>query len=265
MAKRQPKPTGNSVANTLALFGNEPVAPKVFKTKKSKAAPRKEINLGSDFDTLAAFKVFEKLLEQEGKRLRDEKKQDVIEIFTKAAIKYGKKPESFVGTGEVSSASCEIRKRGKNMPLDPEVAELLKDMGIPINETIKVEERIILNPELDQKSLVRLSELIKKDKLLSKEQIMLPQGKEFTYTVADSTIDMLAKKDLETFQTYIEQVAVFAIGKFKLEGEGIESGVKEEKAVTPEAKAMAIAILQDVGVLPAPVPTPKKKRKELSA
>jgi hypothetical protein len=260
----QPTASGSGVKDALAMFGNVPTVAKVNKPAAKAGKDREEVELGPELDSLAAFKVMEKVLGEEGGLLQKAVRNRVVEMFRERMIKDGKKPDNFLGVGERSSASCEIRRRGSDIPLDADTAAALESKGIPVDKKVKVPERLILNPELDQTTLMRLAELVKKDPVLKNQVVVMRQEEEYNYIVAESTMDMLAKSgDLELVQQMLEKLATFAVGKFKLDGLDIEAGEKEKKKVTPEAKAAALQILQDMGVLPAPeapaLPAPKKR------
>jgi hypothetical protein len=229
-------------------FATAPEAPKLSKPK-GKGKERTSIDLGADLDKLAAFKVLEKLLEGEGKMIQAQVRDQVISLFAEQAKESGKKPESFVGTGERSIASCELRRRGSNMPLTPEVAEELKQLDIPVEKSVKVPERFIISPDLDQATLEHLAKVVASDPKLKGKTVVMRQAEEYTYVVSEATIDGLATKaSVETCKLLLEKVATFAIGKFQFDGVGIEGA---DKQVTPEAKAIALSLLQDMGVLPA--------------
>lgn len=243
----------------LNPFEDAPVIAKTNSPSKKKGKERPCVELGDKLDKLAAFKVLEKLLENEAAILNAEVREEVIGKFASDAHEIGRKPDSFVGVGSRSRASCEIRKRGSNMPLSPEVVEQLEQLGIPYSKQVKVEERFVLNPALDQATLGYLAEVIKKDPKLKGKQIIMKQNEEYINTVSDDTIDQMAKKvSVDTMRVLLEKVATFAIGKYSFDGNNIEDG---DKQVTTEAKSIALSILQEMGVLPAPAPAVDKKKK----
>lgn len=257
---RQPKPSfpGNPIDAINDLFNNAPTVAPITKPKSKKGTEREEVEL-TGLDKLAAFKVLEKVLEQESAGEAARIREEVVSIFVQRSIDLGKKPDSFVGVGVSSAASCEIRRRGSNMPLDADTAATLeaKGLGACVNKTVKVPERLILNPDLPQDALARLATLVKSDPVLKSQVVVMKQPEEFAYTVSESALDLLAKSgDEEIVAGMIERMATFAVGKFKLDGEAIEAKVGEGEAkqslVTPRAKKKAIEILVAMGVLPAP-------------
>lgn len=227
------------------------------KAKGKKARDEFEIeNLDKD----AAFSVLEAVLKAEGDLVHEQVRQDSIEHYVDLMIEQGKKPDSWVGVGEFASASCEIRRRGSNMPIDEETAMALQSKGIPVDKKVRVPERLVLNPEFQndpskQHLLQRLADIVAKDPVLSKETIVLNQPEEFSYITSEASLDVLAKTgDRGLIRQFVERLATFAVGKYKFDGMPIESSEKtgdgKVKSVTPEAKAKAIEILQKIGVLP---------------
>jgi hypothetical protein len=258
---KQPKPTGVGLKSALDLFNNAPTVEKVEKKKTSKKE-REEVEI-NDLDKLASFKVLEKVLEEESSGLQARIREEVVNFFAERMSETGQKPDSFVGIGEYATASCEIRRRGSNMPLDPETVERLIGAGLEscINRNVKVPERLILNPNLSQDSLVRLAELVKNDSVLKNEVVVMRQEEEFNFSVSESGLDLIAKsRNAELILSVLEKMATFAIGKFKIDGESIEQGKDDDKCVTPNAKKRAIEALISFGVLPQPEVVAVKKR-----
>lgn len=240
-------------------FASAPEAPKVAKPSKAKRE-RVAVELGDKLDRLAAFKVFHKLIDGEAKILEAEVREDVIARFAETACSTKSRPESFIGTGERATASCEIRRRGSNMPISDEVRADLDHLGIPYDTLDKVPERFIINPEIDQDTLAHLAKIVQTDPKLKGKTIVMKQSQEATHVVSEATIDGLASVTTpETCKALLEKVATFAIGKFNFDGAAIEGG---DKNVTPEAKAIALSLLQEMGVLPSPeiVKVAAKKR-----
>jgi len=258
---KQPKPSGVGMKSAIDLFNNAPTVEKVEKKKAGKKE-REEVEI-DELDKLASFKILEKVLEEESSGLQARVRQTVIDFFAERMAETGSKPDSFVGVGEYAHASCEMRRRGSNMPLDPETVERLINAGLEscINRNVKVPERLILNPNLPQESLVRLAELVKSDAQLKNEVVVMRQEEEFNFSVSESGLDMIAKsRDGELILSVLEKMATFAIGKFKIDGESIEQGKDDDKCITPNAKKRAIEALISFGVLPQPeVVTVKKK------
>lgn len=239
-----------------AAFNPFASAPKLEKVAppKAKGKTRDEVEL-EGLDILAAFEVIEKVLEQEMGMIKSQVRQEVVDHYVTLMTNLGKKPDSFVGIGENSSASCEIRRRGSNMPMAPETAELLSQRGVSVSKNVKVPRRLVLNPDLPQEMLMKLAQIVQSDPELSKHHVVAEQEEEFSFCASETTLDELAAtKDQEFIRSVVEQTATFAVGKFKLEGIEIESkskdGDKTSKAVTPTAKSAALAILQKIGVFP---------------
>lgn len=254
----QPQPTGKGA--DLGMFENAPNAAPVTPTKSKKGKERQALDV-EGLDDVAAFRVLGKVLEQESAGHEARVKENVISMYVDMLIDQGKKPESFLGIGEISSASCEIRKKASNVALSEDTVKLLKQRGIPVDSSVKVPARFIINPDLPQEALAQLANLVKNDPMLSKMAIVLKQPEESISTVSESSIDVLAKTgDRELIESLITEVATFAVGKFMLNGEGIETKVEgsdgeKQSVVTPTAKRSAIEILIRMGVIPMPQAT----------
>lgn len=227
---------------------------------KSRAKERSSQELGDDLDQLAAFEVLEKLLKGEKGALRERVDEKVIEIFAQEAAALGKKPDSFDGVGARAVASCQIAKKAVSSRLTPEIADELRSLNIPVGKRVFVESRLVLNPNLDQATLAHLAKLIQTDPKLKGQDIVMRQEEESYETVDEGTLDALAKQDIETIRRLLPEVANFSVCKYRFDGQAIEGDKDSGQAVTPDAKANAIAILQDMGVLPAPAVVASKKR-----
>jgi len=245
------------------LFGSAPTAQPVFPTKKSGSSEREVVALGANLDQLAAVKVLISALEGVGGQLEGEMKERAYGIYAQKAISSKKHPSSFVGAGDIATASVEMRRRGSNMPInDTDVINSLKELGVPLTKHVKIPERFTFNNEMLQQEAIRkaISEAFMSHPVLKgiAPQLIVKQEEEFSWTTTDSTLQMAAEKlDIQSYQQFVPYLSTLAIGKFQLNGEAITAGEKgEEKQVTQTAKATAIGMLQDMGVLP---PSIKKK------
>lgn len=243
-------------SNLAAAFGHAPSMPKAA-TKKAKKNSRAEIELGIALEKLGAFRITEKLLKNESSILYDQVKEQVLEMALETALE-GEVPESFVGTSGRVTASIEFKKLPSNRALDPEFAERLMEEEIPVEKSVSIPDRFVINPDLSQKAIDRLVELQKSDPILKKEIVVLHQEEEYKYTVTDKTLETLIEKgDDELIEESLESLMQISIGKFHLDGQNIEEGKGDEKEVTSSAKIGAFEILQEMGVFPRTEPKRK--------
>ena len=189
------------------------------------------------------------MIEGEAGILEAECRDIVIDEFVDQAMESGKKPDSFVGVGIRATTSCEIRRRGSNQPLSAEVLALMDEHKIPYDKKEKVPARFVINPDLDQATLQKLAQLLETHKDFKNEVVVMQQEEEFDCVVSDATIEAVAQlEDRDLCRGLMERIATFAIGKHQFDGASIVA----DDAVTPQSKAIAIAMLQDIGVLPKP-------------
>jgi len=265
MAKKTTKTTtGDTTAPKAArmmhqdLFGVAAKAAPVSKPKGSGGGSgRDEISFGADLDRLAAFKVLIDALEGPAKQLQEQLRLKGYEVYADRAHAAGSHPSSFLATGDVATASVEMRRRGSNMPInDLEVKEELAKLGIPLQENVKVPERFVFNAELLQDEKIRnaISQAFGSHPALAPiaDQLIQKQDKEFNWVTTEMTLEVAAQKLTEDdYARLVPYLSTLAIGKFHLNGAAIASKVKgEDSVITPEAKAIAIDMLQKMGVLP---------------
>ena len=234
------------------IFASAPVVGKPSKKK----GDREEFDLGDNLDLLASFAVLEKLLKSEAELVKAGIKEAVITHFADEGKAHAKKPDSFVGVGDRSTASCELRRNGSNRPLTPDVLELLDKYGVEYGENEIIPARFVFNPDLDQVTLEHLSKIITTDPVLKDKNIVMRQEEKKTYIVEDKTLDQVAKLPVADQKLLLEKVATIAIGKFTLD----DAKIEDNKTVTVDAKATAISILQGIGVLPKPEVVATKQR-----
>lgn len=228
-------------------FGSAKVLAPTAPAKKSKSKSRDEYEI-TDLDKDAAFQVVKKVLEDEGAIIHEQCRAEAQERYIELMIEMGRKPDSFVGEGERSKASCEMRKRASNLPVDPETVAKLQARGISVEKKVKVQKLYAFNPELSQEKLMEIGEVLAKAGF---GDVVVQQPEESIFVTTDATLDELARTgDRDFIREFVEKVSTISVGKFTIDGNPIEAGKGAEKAVTPEAKAAAIEILQKLGVLP---------------
>ena len=245
MAKKTDKPLVNP-------FADAPVMAPIIKAAKSKAKKREEVEIGPMLDKLAAFKVVETMLEAEAKLLRKQVDEITEHEFISQMIESGKKPESFIGVGERAQAMCGFSKKASNVALSAEIIERFDALQIPYEKDVKVPARLVINPDLDQALLQHLAELVKKDPRFKGETVVMMQVEEVKYVVSEDTIATLAGKSEEVVSELFRSVGTLTVSKFKFDDAEITSKHGDVTMPTEDAKAVAISLLQDMGVLPKP-------------
>ena len=244
-----------------SVFGQ---APEVVTGAKKTKSGRSEIDLVG-LDKVAAMNILVNALEEEAKGELERIKEEITAIFVKQAMASGKRPDSFVGRGKVSSASCELRKKASTSPLSDEMVKILQSNGLEacIDKKVKSSQMYVINQDLPQEVLERLAEVVTRDPDLKNHKIVLNRPEEYSYIVSDSALDLLAKHNDESFAfEVINKISTISCGKFKISGDDEGS-----KSITPYAKQKSLEILIESGVILAPeskVSLPKSKSKRLS-
>lgn len=239
------------VDSVVDVFAEVDVLDKVNKTSKSKAKDRDEISIGADLDRLAAFEVLMDSIAGCAKQLKEELVSRGYKIYADRAHDTKEHPESFVGTGEVSAASFEMRRAG--WKLAEEVVKMCREHNLSVIEEVIVPERYVFNSELLADPDIRkaVGEAISSHPKLKDQKLIQKQAQEVVYKTSKEILEQAAAKlSVEEYMTVVPKITSFAVGKFKLGGQAVTVGRGDEAQVTPDAKAMAVEMLQDMGVLP---------------
>ena len=141
----------------------EKVAP--TPVKKAGKKDKETIVLGSDLDNLSAATAVIKSLEGVSAIYEAKVKANMLKLFANMGKEANKRPANFEGTGAVSSASCELKKRASTSILTAEEAEMLTEKGIKLDEKeVRPEaylfnQAILLDPVLRKKVSDALSKI----------------------------------------------------------------------------------------------------------
>jgi hypothetical protein len=204
------------------------LAPVTSISKGKSAKSRSEVEF-ENVELLAALQVIKKAIEEEADLLQAQVKTKAIEEFIEG-MKSGKKPDSFLAVEGIGQANCEIRKRGSNLAVNAEAAQLLESKGIELEKKVKIPARWVFNPELSQEELMVVGEVLACNPKTKNMAVVAKQPEEFYYVTTDQTLDQIAAVRDESFiRETLESCAVFSVGKFKLD------------CVDPKAKAIEIA------------------------
>lgn len=202
---------------------------------KKKGKQRDEVEI-EGLKKVAALKLVADQIKNEADMRAEEVKAKAIEHYVDLMVETGRKPESFVGVEDNASASCEIRKRGSNLSISEETAQKLVASGVSVEKKIKVEQRLVINPNLGNDELVKIKKVLDSNAETKNMQIVMVQPEEFTYVTTENTIDELAStRQRELIAELVEAVASFAVGKYKID--------------SADPKADALAIIKQLGFL----------------
>lgn len=202
---------------------------------KKKGKRRDEVEI-EGLKKVAALKMVADSIKNEADLRAEQVKAQVVEHYVDLMVESGRKPDSFVGVEDNASASCEIRKRGSNLSISEETAQKLVAVGVSVEKKVKVEQRLVLNPNLGNDELVKIKKVLDSNAETKNMQIVMVQPEEFTYVTTDTTLDELAAlRKRELIAELVEAVATFAVGKYKID--------------SADPKADALAILKQLGVL----------------
>ncbi len=138
-------------------------------------------------------------------------KEDITNTFIGIGKQTMRRPENFRGTdGEGVTASCELRVRGGQSPVNDEEAAILTAAGIPLKEVVIKEDAYIINPEYfnDQALLEKVSEVLSKVKGLP-DNFILRQQKLVKKVADDDTVNAVFEKGLAA--SLLPLVATMAI------------------------------------------------------
>lgn len=240
-------------------------APKTVAAPKKSKKVKAEIQL-EKLDLIASLKVMEKTFENECQIHMAEAKEVSLEAMVEFCHSTKLPPESLMGTGERSTASVEIRRKGTNSPLTSDAVKALTEAGVEFDNNVTVPARFVMNPDLSQDILLKISMAIMKDPTLRAIHEVTPiiqRQEEVSINVAsEETIRQIAKlNDKDQVRELLKVTTTLAIGKFNFDGDKIE----QDKSVTVEAKAVAIGILQTAGVLPSNETIDRKRKKKAPA
>jgi hypothetical protein len=147
------------------------------------------------------------------KTYEDEVKTQMLAQFITAGSASGLKPESFEGTEDQATASCEIRKRSIRSVLSSTDRAILADHKIPVEETTSETETLIFNPAYlnDAKLMAKIEAALNKIPGLPDDIIMKQEGVT-TFTVSDATVNaVFATKDKAKLELLIPIVTTLAV------------------------------------------------------
>jgi len=190
-------------------FANAKVIAAVKSTKKD---DKKKVQIDG-LNTLANIDAVMKAL----KAMRDTVEVDIKtaqkDYFVAEAVRTGTRPDNFRGIDGNASASCELRTRGTNSPLNPEEVKLCKEYGLPTATETSVQETFIINPEYlgNGALLERVGAAIAKVKDIPEDFIKKQEAVSKTVVDAKALEVLCATKDANKISTLLGVVGVLAL------------------------------------------------------
>jgi hypothetical protein len=217
------------------VFDAAPIVKKPAKKEKEK----EEVELQSPFDICIAANIVKDVLKSAAESLALQFKKTALEIFHESIKENKRQPETFVASCGKASANFQFRKSG----FSQEIADKLRDAGVPFEVEEKESEHFIINPEIssNQDLLKKLAEAIKNVKELNGIAVVQRVPKVEKYQFNDATFAGIVENFPENEQREIfEEISTLALSQCKLDGGGssAESTVSE-----------ALSILSKAGIL----------------
>lgn len=221
------------MAKTKSIFTTAKVVKVKEEVKTSKANGKREVDLGTELNIVAAISSLTDTLETIKATMDAELKAKMTAEFVAEAVKIQRKPDSFKGTSTQSSASCELRKRSTRSVLKPDEVKILQKYGIGTETKIVKDEipqhyffnpKAFEDPKLVEKISNRLEGLTTDD---GEGLVMLQEGREAVKSevVGADVLNEVSKKitDPELLTKILKIVSVQALGKFKLDNPSLEN------------------------------------------
>lgn len=205
----------------MSLFEEE-LDVKETTSKAKKSAARKQVDFNEEdalgnnlFDLCGALTQLSRALYKESKILEESVKSKILDEFTDIAINEKRKPESFEGNGSASKSLCQMRNRGKNIPIDPQVAKELASIGISLSkeETVKIKDEVIQ----DKEKQTKIINALKSAGLNLKDYLDMTNR----YYCSENTIADIARKvdDKSKVREYLEKVSFIVMGTSHFAGD----------------------------------------------
>ena len=205
----------------MSLFEEE-LEVKETTSKAKKSATRKQVDFNEEdalgnnlFDLCGALTQLSRALYKESKILEESVKSKILDEFTNIVFDEKKKPESFEGNGNASKSLCQMRNRGKNIPIDPQVAKKLSSIGVSLNkeEVVKIKDDILQ----DKEKQLKFINALKNSGLNPKDYLDMTNR----YYCSDNTISDIARKVNDKFKVrdYLEKVSFIVMGTSHFAGD----------------------------------------------
>lgn len=185
--------------------------------KTTKAAPKttskkptkEEIAL-EGIDNLATLDVAIEALQAKRSEIEAELKGAAIEIFARKGEELGRKPDSFRGIDNKSSASVELRKRSSTSVLSVEEQDMLRSAKVPFVHDVIIPECYVINPDYanDKKLMDKVSAALEKVPGLPSNFIQFQEEKS-REIVSDETVNtVFARKAADDLLSVVTVTAL---------------------------------------------------------
>ena len=193
MTKFNGKP--NLFKTAIAVPNPEVIIP------SNKGNNKDQLYFGAQLDTLAAIRALTKSLEAAGVTTEETIKNATLNAYVDASIKAGKRVANFKGVGDISEASCEVRRKSSRSPLSDLDAAILNENHIPMEKVVvteKIPQRYFFNPAIiaDEALAEKITAALSTVKELKGQDIILEQparAEVCNSIVTESAFDAAAK------------------------------------------------------------------------
>lgn len=184
------------------------IAPKP-KSPKASLKPEVQVERLELYAAIAAAtKSLVSMLETVGEQVKD----TITAHFVEKGIQQGAQPLNFDGIDGRARASCQIKKRSSNSPLDATEVALLEKHGIPMETVTDVVETFIINPAhaTNAELLERVSRALEKVPGLPADFIQKQVGTPKVIATTE-TLPAIFKLKREALEEVIRTAGVIAI------------------------------------------------------
>jgi len=198
------------------------------KPAAAKKSDRPEVAIAG-IENLASIDAVMKALTALRATVEETVKGQMHDQFVIDGHKIGRKPDSFVGTENGATASCELRKRSTMSVLTDDDVALLEAQGITYETVETTKECFVINPAYkdDSKLLEKVSTALEKVPGMPEDFIMMQTGV-YKRVVTDETVNQVFAKGVA--DDLLGVVGVLAI-KPKIEGSDIQEALKTIQAI----------------------------------
>lgn len=195
--------------NKKKIFDDAPELPPIIPLARRRSKLRKQVKI-QDQDLLVCHLTEMRKHRDEFLELYKSQKKHVKKQFAKDAFELKKKPEAFIGIGDISQVHCEIRRKGSNIPLSDKITEWLDSKGIPYDKHVKIPARWVINEEAES-TLEIVAKILASHPNKKVRALIKRQPKETIHAVSDATIDVMAQKCTQSeIDEFLEELAFYA-------------------------------------------------------
>jgi len=257
-SKMATKKTDKPAPKTSLFAQADAAKPSAAKTSKGKM--KKLVSWAAEFEVFTALVIFLNAIKGIKKQMEGEYKDAAFDLFFEEITQHGVKPESFEATSGCAASSFQYRKKAK---FAEELAEKLRDYGVPFDTNVKVQEGYIINPDIinDDKLRNRM------DKALQGVdfgglQVFIKQDAVVSHSMNDATIPAVITnvKNPAERKIILRGIATLAIAQATLDGQKLstlkdeskEGAAEQNELITQQNAGLvtkALQLLQNNGIV----------------